>query len=163
MFLSTLGTWRVRSSCSEEFYKKSVLKNSTKFTQKHLCWGFFCNTAVGWRPVTSLNTKSGTGAFLSILKIFKNIYFANVCGGLSLKSKIFTGVFFCKISDFYYKRNRPLLYYEVTLSYIPLKIPERVNRVLFQNSQLLLLNIYQETKTCSKLTMSCRNVIQVSL
>ena len=51
------------------------------------------------------------------------------------------------------KRNR-LFYYEGTLSYIPLKIPERVNRVIFQNSsELLLLNIPQQTKACSKSTI----------
>ena len=33
-----------------------------------------------------------------------------------------------------YKRNRQLFYYEWISSYIPLKIPERVNRVIFQNS-----------------------------
>ena len=67
-------------------------------------------------------------------KIFKDIYFANVCEDLPLKNKIFTRVFFCKILGFYYKWNRQLFYYEGTLSYVPLKILERVNRVIFQNS-----------------------------
>ena len=30
-----------RSSHSEVFYKKAVLKNFTKFTGKHLCWSLF--------------------------------------------------------------------------------------------------------------------------
>ena len=73
---------------------------------------------------------------------FKNIYFANVCEDLPLKSKISTGVSFRKILGFYYKRNRQLFSYEGTSSYIPLKIPERVSRVIFQNSsELLLLKI----------------------
>ena len=66
---------------------------------------------------------------------------------------IITGVSFRKILGFYYKRNRQLFYYERTLSYIPLKIPERVNRVILQNSsELLLLKIAQQTKACSKST-----------
>ena len=43
---------------------KKVFLNILKFTGKHLRWGLFCNKAVGWRPATSLNTESGTGAFL---------------------------------------------------------------------------------------------------
>ena len=62
---------------------------------------------------------------------FKNIYFANLCEGLFLKSKILTGVSFLKILDFYYKRNRRLYFYEGTSSYILLKISERVNRIIF--------------------------------
>ena len=98
--------------------------------------------------------------------LYKNIYFANVCEGMPLKSKIFPGVSFRKILSFYYKRKRQLSYYEGTSSYIPLEIPERVNRVISQNfSELLLLKISQQTKTCSKLTKKeCfRNVIRVSL
>ena len=55
---------RARSSRPEEFYKKGVLKMSTKFTGKYLRRGFFSNKAAGWRPATSLNKESGTGAFL---------------------------------------------------------------------------------------------------
>ena len=143
--LSTLCTWRVRSSHPKEFYKKGVFKSSIKFTGKHLRRGPFCNKAVDWRPATSLNTESGVGTFLWILR---NFYFENVCEGMPLKSKIFTGFCFCKILGFYYKRNRQLFYYEGTSSCMPLKIPERVNKVIFQNfSQLLLLNIHQQTKT----------------
>ena len=92
---------------------------------------------------------------------FKNIYFANVCEGLPVKSKIFTGVSFRKVLSFYYKRNRQLLYYERTSSYILLKISERVNRVIFQNSsELLLLKIPQQAKTCSKsTTKECFSII----
>ena len=73
-----------------------------------------------------------------IYETFKNIYFANVSEGLPLKSKSFTGVSFRKILSFYYKRNRQLFYY------IPLKIPELINWVIFQNfSKLLHLKITQ--------------------
>ena len=68
-----------------------------------------------------------------------------------MKSKIFTGVSFRKVLSFYYKRNRQLLYYERTSSYILLKISERVNRVIFQNSsELLLLKIPQQAKNMFK-------------
>ena len=76
-------------------------------------------------------------------EIFKNIYFANVCEGLPLKSKIFTGVSFRKILGFYYKRNRQLFHYEGTSSFIPLKTRELVNTVSFRNSSELLLKIPQ--------------------
>ena len=72
--------------------------------------------------------------FEFFLFIQKNFYFANACEDLPFKSNIFIGVSFRKILGFYYKRNRLLFYYEGTSSYIPLKITEHVNRVLFQNS-----------------------------
>ena len=56
------------SSRPEEFFKKGVLQNFGKFTGKHLRQGFFCNNTASWRPVTSLNTESGRGAFLRILR-----------------------------------------------------------------------------------------------
>ena len=66
---------------------------------------------------------------------------------MPLKSKIFTGVSFRKILGFYYKRERQLFYYEGTSSYIPLKIPERVNSVISQNSsELFLLKISSRQK-----------------
>ena len=159
-FLSALCTWRVRSSRLEEFYKEGILKSSTKFTGKHLRRSLFCNKAASWKPTTSLHTESSTAIF------FKNIYFVNVCEGVPLKSKIFTGVSFRKILAFYYKRNRQLFYYEGNSPYVPLKIPECVNRVISQNfSELLLLRMPQQTKTCSKsTTKECfRYVIRVSL
>ena len=64
MFLSTLRIWRVRRSRPEEFYKKVALKNSRKFTGKHLRRSLSCNKAAGWRLATSLNTESRKGVFL---------------------------------------------------------------------------------------------------
>ena len=54
---------------------------------------------------------------------------------MPLKSNIFTGVTFRKILGFYYKRKRQLFYYE-GISLKTLKIPERVNRVIYQNSSV---------------------------
>ena len=129
-------------------------------------WGFFCNKAAFWRPVTCINTEPGTSSFLWIFwNLYKNIYFANVCEGLPLISKIFTGVSFHKMLDFHYKRKRQLIYYERTSSQT-LKIPEHVNRVISDNSsELLLVKVPQQTKTCSKSTKKeCfRTVIRVYL
>ena len=110
-----LCTWRVTSSRPEEIYEKGVHKYSTEFTRKHLRWVLFCNKSAGWRPATLLNTGSFTGAFLWIFwNLYKNIYFTNVCEGMPLKRKIFTGVSFLKILGFYYKWKRHLFYYEGT-------------------------------------------------
>ena len=112
-FYLLLCTWRVKSSRLEEFCKKGVLKYSTKFTGKDLRWSFFCNKAAGWRPVTLLDTESGTGTFMWIFwNLYKNIYFANACEGIPVISKILTGVSFRKMPDFHYKRKRQLFYYE---------------------------------------------------
>ena len=42
----------------------AAVKNSTKFIGNHLRLGLFCNKVAGKRPATSLNTESGTDAFL---------------------------------------------------------------------------------------------------
>ena len=67
-FLSTLCTWRVRSSRPEEVFKDGVIKISTKSTGKHLRGGLFCSKAASWWPATSLNTESVRGSFLWILR-----------------------------------------------------------------------------------------------
>lgn len=87
----------------------SVLINFRKFTGKHPLWCLFCNKTAGWGPATSLNRDFDTGEYW---KVFKNIYFTNVCERLLLQSKIFIGVSFRTISGFYYKQNRKLFYYE---------------------------------------------------
>ena len=56
-------------SCSEKqsaevLYKKGVLKNSPKFTGKHLCQSFFFNKVVDLRPTTFLKRDTGTSVFL---------------------------------------------------------------------------------------------------
>ena len=54
-----------RSSCSEVFCKKRVLKNFTKFTGKHLCQSLFFNKVAGLSQVFSCE----------FCEIFKNAYF----------------------------------------------------------------------------------------
>ena len=75
------------------------------------------------------------------------MYFINVYGWLLFKGKIFAGISFRKVSGFYNKKNRELFYFERTGRYLFLKIPERLNKIVFQNAfEWLLLKIPQETK-----------------
>ena len=39
------------------FYKKSVFKNFSKFTRKHLCWSLFLNKVPGLKPSTLLRKR----------------------------------------------------------------------------------------------------------
>ena len=46
-----------RSSRPEVFCKKGVLRNFTKFTQKHLCYSLFFNKVAGLKPATLLKKR----------------------------------------------------------------------------------------------------------
>ena len=46
-----------RSSCSEVFCKKGVLRNFAKFTGKHLCQSLFFNKVAGLRPAILLKER----------------------------------------------------------------------------------------------------------
>ena len=46
-----------RSSGTEVFFKKGVLRNFTKFTGKHLCQSLFFNKVAGLRPATLLKKR----------------------------------------------------------------------------------------------------------
>ena len=82
-------------------YLKSIPQNS----QEKICAGVsFVIKLEVWKSANSLNTESGTSAFLSTFR---------------------------KILGFYYKRKRKLFYYEGTSSQT-LKISELVNRVISQ-------------------------------
>ena len=50
-------TLREKSSRSEVFSKKVVLRNFAKFTGKHLCQLLFFNKVVGMRPATLLKKR----------------------------------------------------------------------------------------------------------
>ena len=54
----------IRSSRQEVFCNKGVLRNFTKFTEKHLCQSLFFNKVGDIRPATYLKRDSGTGVFL---------------------------------------------------------------------------------------------------
>ena len=47
----------IRSSRPELFCKKVVLKNFTKFIEKHLCWSLFSSKVADVRPTTLLKNK----------------------------------------------------------------------------------------------------------
>ena len=47
-----IGTLCFQKQPPEVFNKKSVLKNFTKFTGKHLCQSLFFNKVAGLRPAT---------------------------------------------------------------------------------------------------------------
>ena len=53
----TLFATKFRSSRSEVFCKKVVLRNFAKFTGKHLCQSLFFNKVAGLRPVTLLKKR----------------------------------------------------------------------------------------------------------
>ena len=70
-----------------------------------------------------------------------------------LQVYVITGACFCKILGFYNGTGNSFTMKE--FRHFPLKIPERVNRVIFRIqkvSELLLLKIPQKTKTCSNST-----------
>ena len=123
---------------------KSILENSTN-SQKNICAGVALAIKFRLEACNFIKYRIWYRCF--------PMNFANVCKGIPLKDKIFTGVSVRKISGFNYNRKRQIFYYEGTSSYIPLKIPECINRFNSQNSsELLLLKTSQQTKTCSKST-----------
>ena len=85
--------------------------------------------------------------YCEFCEIFKKMHFINVYGWLLFKSQIFAGVSFRKAAGFYNKKNRQLFYFEITGQYLFLKNPERLNKIIFQNTfERLLSKIHQETK-----------------
>ena len=117
------------------------MKNLAKFTRKPLCWGLFLKKMARWRPSTSLNRDSVKVFCLRIfLKFFKNLN--SLLQSLSLKLEALN----------INRTDNCFTNCEVNVRYISLWFPEHLNRVNFQNSpELLLLDIFQETKTSSKL------------
>ena len=135
---------RFRSSHSEVFYKKDVLKNAVKFTGKNLSKftgkHLLFNKFACWMPAISSHRLQHRCFALNFS--LKETYFINVSNRLLLRSDIFVVVSFRKALGFCIKQNRQLFYYERTVSCVSLKIPERLNKVVFQNFfEWLLLKI----------------------
>ena len=82
-----------RSKHPEGFCKKGAFKNFAKITEIHLYRGLFFNKDSDWGPVILLQRNSGIGVFCEFGKIFKSVYFGNLCERLLLKSKIFANLF----------------------------------------------------------------------
>ena len=78
------------------------------------------------------------------------MHFINVYGWLFFKSQIFVGVSFRKAAGFYNKKNRQLFYFERTGRYLFLKNPERLNKIIFQNTFEWLLLKYTRKQKKSK-------------
>ena len=68
-------TW-IYSSHQRCYIRKGVLENFAKFTGKHLCQSLFLNKIEGLRPAAFFKMRLWhRGAFLWILRIFKNTIF----------------------------------------------------------------------------------------
>ena len=80
----------IHQSC---FMKKSVPRNFTKFTEKHLCQGSFFNQVVGLRPATLLKRDSGKCVFCEFCKISgKNFFTEYISRTTSKQVKWFTKI-----------------------------------------------------------------------
>ena len=83
-----------RSSHQRCSMKKCVLKNFTKFTQKHLCQGFFFNQDADLGPATSLKMRLWQRCFPVNFAIFlRTPFLLNTSGGLLLTFLELKGVF----------------------------------------------------------------------
>ena len=70
LLLSQL-TGRTRSSHPEWLYKKDVIKNFAKITEKHLCRGLFFNKDPSRGPAALLQRGSSTGFYVNSVKCLK--------------------------------------------------------------------------------------------
>ena len=67
---------RFRSSLSEVFCLKGVLRNFAKFTGKHLCQSLFFNKVAGLRPVTLLKKRLWHRCFpVNFVKFLRTPFF----------------------------------------------------------------------------------------
>ena len=101
----------------EVFHKKSVFKNLTKFTWKHLCRSLFFNNIVGIRTTTLLKKRRRRKCFsFNFEKFLRNPFLLNTSGQLllkyqpwflrrhSIKMDVVAVVFwFCKNTQFFKK------------------------------------------------------------
>ena len=78
---------------------KNVFLKIPQNSQENIC-AKVSNKAAGWSPATLLNTESGLGAFLWIVRNLEEHLFCRHLKGLPLKGNIFSGVSFLKILGF---------------------------------------------------------------
>ena len=89
-----------RRSRREEFFKKGVLENFTKFTEKHFCWSLFFNKIAGLRPKCLLKKKLQHRCFpLNLVKFFRNSFLKNTSGGCFCAKDLFWPIF-CEEKSF---------------------------------------------------------------
>ena len=78
-------TLRFQKQPPEVFYKKSVRRNFTKFTVKHLRQSLFFNKVAGLRPATLLKKRLWYGCFpVNFVKLLRTPFFKNISGRLLL-------------------------------------------------------------------------------
>ena len=81
--------------CSME---KGVLKNFTKFTEKHLCQSLFFNKAAGLRPATLLKKRLWHRYFpVKFVKFLRASFLQNVSGRVLVKNYFFSNFSFTTI------------------------------------------------------------------
>ena len=73
----------IRSSCSQMFLKKGVLKKFAIFTEKRLRWNLFLIKLLGFRPATLFKKKTPRQVFscLHIVKILSTPFFLQKTSG----------------------------------------------------------------------------------
>ena len=78
--------WRNRSSRTDVFCKKGVLRNFAKFIEKHLCQSLFFNKAAGLRPAILLKKRLWHSCFpVNFGKFLRTPFSQNTPGRLLLK------------------------------------------------------------------------------
>ena len=71
----------VQKQPPEVFYKKGVLENFTKFTEKHQCQSLFFNKVVNHRPATLLKKRLWHRCFpVNFLKFARTAFLQNTSG-----------------------------------------------------------------------------------
>ena len=84
-----------KSSRPEVFYKKGVLRNSTKFTGKHLCQSLFFNEVAGLRPTTLLKKRLWHRCFpVNFAKFLRTPFFKEHLWWLLLHLPLFTFIYY---------------------------------------------------------------------
>ena len=84
-------TEKHKKQSSGSVLSKIVLKNSAKFTQKHLCRRLFFNNVAGWKPETVRSSHWRCSVKQNVLKNFANFTGKNLCWSLFLIKLQFWG------------------------------------------------------------------------
>ena len=134
-------------------YKKSVLRNFTKFTGKHLCQSFFFNKVAGLRPATLLKKRLWHRCFpVNFVKFLRTPFLQNTSGRLLLNSDKF-GYSFIKneITFMYilciYKKNILILFKIDTLNftmYILMLLTCPLKKYVIGLHNLISMNIFSQ-------------------
>ena len=101
MFHLILKSYKTRRSCPDVFYKKDVLRNFAKFTEKHLCQSLFFNKVAGLRPATLLKKRLCHRCFpVNFVKFLRTSFCIEYLWSLLLQNDILFHLLFSLIADF---------------------------------------------------------------